>query len=54
MRLKNRADQKEASRHEQRDKRRSRFRVPFHTVEIDLKKDNSTTAPPTSRAGEKE
>ena len=54
MRLKNRADQKEASRYDQRDKRRSRYGIPFHTVEMDLKEDNYTTAPPTSRAGKKE
>jgi hypothetical protein len=38
MRERFRAEQKEASRLEQRDKRRSRFKIPFLRVGIDLKK----------------
>ena len=39
VRLKSRADQKEASRYEQRDKRRWRFKIPFLPVGIDLRGD---------------
>lgn len=37
-RLKFRADQKEASRYEQRDKRRWRLKIPFISVGVNLKK----------------
>jgi len=37
VRLKSRADAREESRHEQRDKRRWRFKIPYLTVGIDLK-----------------
>jgi len=40
MKEKFRADQKEASRHEQRDKRRWRFKIPFLGVGIDLGRRN--------------
>ncbi|MCR4339254.1 MAG: hypothetical protein NUW01_05120 [Gemmatimonadaceae bacterium] len=37
VRIKSRADAKEASRYEQREKRRFRFKIPFLRVGIDLK-----------------
>ena len=37
MRLKHRADEKEQSRWEQRDKRRWRFKIPFLPIGIDLR-----------------
>jgi hypothetical protein len=40
-RVKARADAKEASRYEQRDKRRWRFKIPFLPVGIDLRGDKS-------------
>ena len=44
MREKNRADNKEANRYEQRDLRRSRLKIPFLPVGVDLSKVPSTTS----------